>query len=112
MIKTLSAILIPLLFFAVTSVSAESLTDSVSSGDLKKIEQSVTVAPQQLTPEQQRFQKLTDTPEKPLDGVKVKVYDVNLSKNSSVKIEYAPEFKQGGVIDNKEQTSIKYDLKF
>lgn len=95
-----------------TTAFAETLAGTISSGDLTNIEQSVSVNPQQLTPEQKRFQKLTDTPEKPLDGITVKLFDVNLSKKSSVKIEYAPEFKQGGVIDNKEQTSIKYDLKF
>lgn len=80
--------------------------------ELDTLRESVTLKPQQTSTEQQRIQKLTDTPEKPLDGVTVKVLDVNVSKKSSVSVEYAPEVKQGTVIDNKEQTTVNYNLKF
>lgn len=88
------------------------LADKLSSEKIEELKNSVTVKPHEISPEQKRLQKLTDTPDKPIDGINVKVLDVNLSKKSSVTVEYAPELKQGNVIDNKEQTSINYNLKF
>ena len=93
-------------------VCAETLSDKLSTEDLDAVTPSVTLKPQETTPEQQRIQKLTDTPEKPLDGVTIKMMDLNVSKKSSITIEYAPELKQGDLIDNKEQTNINYNLKF
>lgn len=108
----LRAAVTALCFTAVTALHADALSDKITSGKFDNLQNSVSVTPTQISPEQQQLQKLTDTPEKPLDGVKVKVLDLNISKNSSIKLEYAPELKQGGVIDNKEQTNIKYELKF
>jgi hypothetical protein len=97
--------------FAAT-LHAETLGDKLSKGSLETIRPSVTVNPQAISPEQQKIQKLTDTPPKPVDGVTIKVMDVNLSKKSSVSVEYAPEIKKENLIDNKEQTRVNYNLKF
>lgn len=100
---------LPLLFLYAICAQAGTIADKLSA---EKIENSVTVKPQEISPEQKRLQKLTDTPDKPIEGINVKVVDVNLSKKSSVTVEYAPELKQGDLIDNKEQTSVHYNLKF
>ena len=98
---------LPLLY--AISIQADTIADKLSAKTLKN---SVTVKAQEISPEQKRIQKLTDTPDKPIEGINVKVVDVNLSKKSSVTVEYAPELKQGDLIDNKEQTSVHYNLKF
>ena len=100
------------LLFCTAAVQGETLAEKLSSGDLKAVENSVTIKPAEETAEAQKIRKLTDTPDRPIDGITVKVMDVNLSKKSSVSVEYAPALKQGDVIDNKEKTSVNYNLKF
>ena len=94
------------------ALQAESLNDKLSTDSLDTLSQSVTFKPEEITPEQQKVQKLTDAPPKPVDGITVKVMDMNVSKKSSVSVEYAPPIKQGEMIDNKQQTSVNYNLKF
>ena len=105
-----SLLIIPLLI--APSLKADTLTDKLSSGELDAISQSVTVKPQEISPEQQKIQKLTDTPAKPVDGITIKLMDMNVSKKSSVSVEYAPEIKTGDLIDNKTRTDVNYNLKF
>jgi hypothetical protein len=104
--------LLPL--FAAVHLAAETLGDKLTADDtLEGVTQSVTVKPQQTPPDQEKLQKLTDTPKKPpLEGVTIKVMDLNVSKNGSVSVDYAPEIKQGELIDSKDQTTIQYKLKF
>lgn len=106
----LSLLTLPLPYAA--ALNAETLGDTLTVGDLDAVAPSITVKPQEISPEQQRIQQLTDTPAKPLDGVTIKVMDLNVGKKSSVTVEYAPEIKKGDLIDNKEQTNVNYNLKF
>lgn len=103
---------LPLLLLCAFGAHAETLVDKLSSDKIGELKNSVTVKPSEPAPEQKRIQQLTDTPAKPMDGISVKVLDMNVSKKSSVTVEYAPEVKNGDVIDNKEKTSVNYNLKF
>jgi len=106
---------VPLLLlqlFSTAAVMAETLGDKLSSGKLDTVTQSVTVKTPETTPEQEKLQKLTDRPPKPIDGITVNVMELNVSKNGSLSVDYAPELKHGDLLDNKEQTTVNYKLKF
>lgn len=104
--------MLTLQLFSTATLMAETLGDKLSSGNLDSVTQSVTVKAPETTPEQEKLQKLTDRPPKPIDGITVNVMDINVGKNGSVSVEYAPELKHGDLLDNKEQTNINYKLKF
>jgi len=109
--RTIALLLTLPLFFAATA-AAETLGDKLSSGQLDAITQSVTVKPQETTPEHEKLEKLTDRPPQPIDGITVHVMDLNVGGNGSVSVDYAPEIKHGDLLDNKEQTTVNYKLKF
>lgn len=62
--------------------------------------------------EQTRLNSIATQKNQPISGVTIKVLEVNISKDSSIKVEYCPELKQGNTIDNKKETTIKYQYKF
>jgi len=110
--KSAISSLLTLPLIGAAALKAETLSGTLASGNLDPLQQSVTVKPQEISPEQQKIQKLTDTPPKPVDGITIKVMDLNIGQKSSVSVEYAPEIKHGDLIDNKEQTNVNYNLKF
>ena len=64
------------------------------------------------TPEQKRVRALTEQPKPVVEGFAVELFKMDVDKNTSLGVEYAPELKQGEIIDNKEQTTIKLRHKF
>ncbi len=100
------------LILFVTLVHGETLIDKLSEGNVSKIQEVIKDNRKPETKEQERLRKLTEQPAKPIDNIAVEVIKVDVNEKTSVGVEYAPPLKQGEVIDNKEQTTIKMNYAF
>ena len=82
------------------------------SEKLKSVGESVSIKPKKQTEDEKLREKVLGKEQKPVDGVNVKVMEVNVSKNSKISVEVAPKIKSGDTIDNKDEATINYNLKF
>ena len=102
-----------LFFFIFLSVlHAETLVDKLKEGNVSELKDSIKDKRKKESEEQKRLRVLTEQPKPVVDGIAVEVFTIDVDKNSSIGIEYAPRLKQGDMIDNKEQTTIKFEHKF
>ena len=101
-----------LFIFIGITLCANSLGDKLKKDGPEKLKNSVIIKKQERSPQEQRVQTLVNPTAKPVDGINVKVAEVNLSKNTTVDVQYAPRLKKGELIDNKEQTTVNLNYKF
>ncbi len=101
----------PVIFLMYTLLPAEE-QKSVLSEKLKSVGENVSIKEKKQTEDEQLREKILGKEQKPVDGVNVKVVEVNVTKNSNISVEVAPKIKSGDVIDNKEEATINYNLKF
>ena len=99
-------------FIFLAAVRADSLVEKLSEGNVSDLTQSIKDNRQAETPEQKRLRTLTEQPKPAVEGIAVELFRMDVDKNTSIGVEYAPELKQGEIIDNKEQTTIKLQHKF
>ena len=99
-------------FIFLTALQAETLVEKLKEGNLSEVKESIIDTRQPETREQERMRILTDQPKPAVEGIAVELFKTEIDKNTSIGIEYAPELKQGELIDNKEQTTIKLEHKF
>jgi len=103
----------PVIFFIfLTLLQAETLIDKLTEGNLSGVKDSIKDTRQPETKEQERIRILTEQPKPAVEGVAVELFKTDIDKNTSIGVEYAPELKQGELIDNKEKTTIKLEHKF
>ena len=101
------------IFFVFLAAShADSLVEKLSEGNVSGLTGSIKDNRQAETPEQKRVRALTEQPKPVVEGFAVELFKMDVDKNTSLGVEYAPELKQGEIIDNKEQTTIKLRHKF
>lgn len=98
------------LFFSL--VQSDTLIEKLSEGNVSKIQEVIKDNRKPETKEQERLRKLTEQPVKPIDNIAVEVIKVDVNEKTSVGVEYAPPLKQGEIIDNKEQATIKVNYEF
>jgi hypothetical protein len=101
-----------MLFIFLTLLQAETLIDKLTEGNLSGVKDSIKDNRQPETKEQERIRILTEQPKPAVEGVAVELFKTDIDKNTSIGVEYAPELKQGELIDNKEKTTIKLEHKF
>ncbi|WP_345977947.1 hypothetical protein [Sulfurimonas sp. HSL3-7] len=101
-----------LLFIFLTTLHAETLVDRLKEGNISGVKESIKDTRMPETKEQERLRILTDQPKPVVEGVAIELFKTEIDKNTSIGVEYAPELKQGELIDNKEQTTIKLEHKF
>ncbi len=90
---------------------AESLADRLSE-DKNKLEKAIVVdKTDPRSAEQKRIDELARTP-RPIDGISVKVAEMNLSRKTTVDFQYAPPLKEGAMIDNEEKATVNVNIKF
>lgn len=104
------AIIMTVLF--TVTLFGETLTDKLSNGDVAGLKESIKVEQRSESEQEKRVRDLTQTSDKELKEVSVEVAKVEVNDKTSVSVEYAPELKQGDVVDNKEKTSINLNYKF
>jgi len=103
----------PVIFLIFLSLlQAETLVDKLKEGNLSGLKESIKDNRKPETKEQERMRILTEQPKPAVEGVAVELFKTDIDKNTSIGVEYAPEFKQGDLIDNKEKTTIKLEHKF
>jgi len=103
----------PVIFLIFLSLlQAETLVDKLKEGNLSGVKDSIKDTRQPETKEQERIRILTEQPKPAVEGVAVELFKTDIDKNTSIGVEYAPELKQGELIDNKEKTTIKLEHKF
>ncbi len=100
-----------ILFIGIT-LYADSLGEKLKKDAPEKLKNSFIIKKHEQSPQQERVQTLVNPSAKPIDGINVKVAEVNLSKNTTVDVQYAPPLKKGALIDNKEQTTVNLNYKF
>jgi len=105
--KTIAALL-----FFVTALPAETLIDKLKDDNVSGLTESIKDTRQKETKAQERMRILTDQPKPAVEGIAIELFKIDVDKNSTIGVEYAPELKQGELIDNKEQTTIKFQHKF
>jgi hypothetical protein len=79
---------------------------------IETLGEKVNYTPKKQSDDEKLRQKILGLPDKPIDGVNVKVVDVNVSKNSKISVEVSPKIEYGDLIDNEEKAIINYKLKF
>ncbi len=94
------------------SVYADALVDTFKKDVPEKLKNSLTIKKQEQSPQQKRVETLVNPAAKPIDGINVKVAEVNLTKNTTVDVRYAPPLRKGELIDNKERTTVNLNYKF
>ena len=99
-------------FIFLTGLQAESLVEKLKEGNLSEVKESIIDTRQPETREQERLRILTDQPKPAVEGIAIELFKTEIDKNTPIGIEYAPELKQGELIYNKEQTTIKLEHKF
>ncbi|MDA3947577.1 MAG: hypothetical protein PF439_12935 [Helicobacteraceae bacterium] len=99
-------------FFLLTALHADTFIDKLKEGNVSGLQDSLKDNRQIESEEQKRLRFITEQPKPAVDGIAVKLFSIDVDKNSSIGIEYAPPLKQGEIIDNKEQTTIKFEHKF
>jgi len=103
---------ITLLLLSLSALQAETLVDKLKEGNISDVKESIIDTRQPETKEQERIRILTEQPKPAVEGVAIELFKTDIDKNTSIGVEYAPELKQGELIDNKEQTTIKLEHKF
>ena len=97
---------------AVTATGAETLANKLASGDKKKLKETIVIDKTDgRSAQQKRVDDLTGRP-RPVDGINVKVAEVNLSKKTTLDFQYAPPLKEGKTIDNEEKATVNVNIKF
>ncbi|MGB5965121.1 MAG: hypothetical protein WBF77_04520 [Sulfurimonadaceae bacterium] len=99
-------------FIFLSALHADTLIEKLKEGNVSELKESIKEKRQKESEEQKRLRVLTEQPKPVVDGIAVELFTIDLDKNSSIGVEYAPELKQGDTIDNKEQTTIKFEHKF
>ncbi len=99
------------LFLVASGLWAEEVKGSLSE-TLKNVGESVSIKEKKQTEDEILREKVLGKEQQPVEGVNVKVVDINVTKNSTISVEVAPKIKGGEVIDNKEEATINYKLKF
>jgi hypothetical protein len=99
-------------FIFLAALRADTLVEKLRESNVSDFTERLKNNRQAETPEQKRLRALTDLPEPVVEGFAVELFKMDVDKNTSVGVEYAPELKQGEIIDNKEQTTIKLKHKF
>lgn len=102
----------PIFFVFLTLLQAETLVDKLTEGNLSGLKESIKDTRKPETKEQERIRILTEQPKPAVEGVAVELFKTDIDQNTSIGVEYAPELKQGELIDNKEKTTIKLEHKF
>ena len=101
-----------ILFILFIQVGADSLVDSLIDTNASKALHSVNNGYRAPTEDEKRLNATAGTKKRAIDNVALKVIEVNVSKDLSIGVEYAPQLKHGDLIDNKQNTEIKLDYKF
>lgn len=99
-------------FLFLSALHADTLIEKLKEGNVSGLQESVKDNRQKESEEQKRLRLLTEQPKAAVDGIAIELFSIDVDNNSSIGIEYAPELKQGDMIDNKEQTTIKFEHKF
>jgi len=99
-------------FIFLAAVHADSLVEKLREGNVSDLTECIKDNRQVETPAQKRVRALTEQPKPIVEGFAVELFRMDVDKNTSIGVEYAPELKQGEIIDNKEQTTIKLQHKF
>jgi hypothetical protein len=99
-------------FIFLAAAHADTLVEKLSEGNVSDLTGIIKDNRPVETPAQKRLRALTDLPRPVVEGFAVELFKMDVDKNTSIGVEYAPEFKQGEIIDNKEQTTIKLQHKF
>jgi len=63
---------------------------------------------------QKKLQTLSGLNKKTISGIKINIVDLNIGKNSALKIDYSPKLNHEGIIniDNHKQTTVKFQYNF
>ncbi len=74
----------------------------------------ITIQSVTQNPTQEKLQALSGLNTKSVSGIKVNIVDLNLGKNSALKIDYSPKLNHEGIIniDNHKETTVKFQYKF
>ena len=93
-------------------LNADTLPEKLLSLDPSELNGTVKIVPQKKSEQEKKSDKLKDAVKKPVDGVTIELLDINITKDTTINLDYAPPLKQGELIDNKEKTTIKIKYKF
>ncbi len=104
--KPTSRVLLPLIVLCVTYLSAGVIDTNISN-----IVTIQSTAPNQT---QKKLQTLSGLNKRTISGIKINIVDLNISKNSALKIDYSPKLNHEGIIniDNHKQTTVKFQYNF
>ncbi len=93
-------------------LNADTLPQKLLSLDPSELNGTVKIVPQEKSEQEKKSDKLKDAAKKPIDGVTIELLDINISKDTTINMDYAPPLKQGELIDNQEKTTIKIKYRF
>lgn len=93
-------------------LQGDTLPEKILSLDPAELNGTVKIVTPAKSKEQKRVDKLKDASKKTIDGITIEVFEANISKDTSISVDYAPTLKKGELIDNQEKTTIKLKYKF
>ncbi len=96
----------------IIQVQAESLVESITDKNVSKAAKSVKDGHVPLSEDEKRLNATAGTEKRAIDNISVKVIEKNVTKDLSIGVDYTPPLKHGDIIDNKENTKIKWEYKF
>ncbi len=96
----------------VTQIEAETLVESLSEANISKAAKSIEDGHVPLSEDEKRLNAVAGTKKRAIDNIALKVIEKNVTKDISVGVEYTPPLKHGDIIDNKENTEIKFNYAF
>ena len=104
--KPASRVFLPLIILCITTLRA-----GVVDTNLSNIVTIQNTAPNQT---QKKLQSLSGLNKKTISGIKINIVDLNIGKNSALKIDYSPKLNHEGIINinNHKQTTVKFQYNF
>lgn len=93
-------------------LNADSLPQKLLSLDPLELNGTVKIIPHTKSEQEKKSDKLKDAVQKPLDGVTIELLDINITKDTTINLDYAPPLKHGELIDNQEKTTVNIKYKF
>lgn len=101
-----SRVFLLFVFFFVSYLQADVIDTNVSN--------IVTINNNTLNKTQKKLQTLSGSNTKAVSGIKLNIADLNIGKNSALKIDYSPKLNHEGIfnIDNHREATVKFQYKF
>ncbi|MCJ7766750.1 MAG: hypothetical protein MUP09_12585 [Thiovulaceae bacterium] len=99
-------------FIFLSALRGDTLVDKLREGNVSDLTECIKDNRQKESEAQTQLRALTEQPKPAVEGIGIQLFRMDVDRNTSIGVEYAPELRQGEIIDNKEQTTIKLEHKF